>query len=195
VTVSHRDNDRPVVLLDRDGVLNVDRRESVTSIAQLRLLPRVRDAVRRLHERGYALLVVTNQSWVGRERIPVERLEEINAELDRRLGGLVDDWFVCAHAPEDGCRCRKPDTALLEAAERAWGFDRAVTWLVGDDDRDVEASRRFGCRAALVRTGKGSRVARDRDDVPVFDDLAGFADWLLAAAPPVGPGPSRQQPT
>ena len=170
---------RGVVLLDRDGVLNVDRADSVRSIEQLAVLPGAATGVRLLADAGFALLVVTNQACVGRGVLSAAGLERIDAELNRRLGGLIADWFVCPHAAEDGCRCRKPSTGLLEQAHAAWCFNPGTTWLVADDGRDVETARRFGCRPALVRTGKGGGTAAAYPDVPVFEDLAQFARFLV----------------
>jgi D-glycero-D-manno-heptose 1,7-bisphosphate phosphatase len=181
MTPSSRGN-RSVVLLDRDGVLNVDRAASVTSVADLELVSGAREGTARLSAAGYALLVVTNQACVGRGQLTERELHEINAELDRRLGGVITDWFVCPHTAAEGCACRKPRTELLERAERAWGFDPAATWFVVDDDRDVEAAQRFGCRPALVRTGKGAGTAAARSDVPVYEDLPGFAAALTQRA-------------
>ena len=169
----------PVVLLDRDGVLDVDPSDFLARIDDLEVLPGVRDAVGRLVREGYALVVVTNQSCVGRGLVDRAVVDAINEELNRRLGGAIADWFVCPHAPDDGCACRKPGTGLLEQAQARWGFDAAATWFVADADRDIEAARRFGCRPALVRTGKGADTAARHTDVPAFDDLAAFADWLL----------------
>jgi D-glycero-D-manno-heptose 1,7-bisphosphate phosphatase len=175
--------DRSVVLLDRDGVLNVDRAASVTSVADLELVSGARQGTARLRAEGYTLVVITNQACVGRGQLTESRLDEINTELDRQLGGVIADWFVCPHTADQGCECRKPRTELLERAQRAWGFDPAATWFVVDDDRDIEAAERFGCRPALVRTGKGARTAATRPDVPVYDDLAAFAASLTGAGP------------
>lgn len=171
---------RSVVLLDRDGVLNVDRADSVTSVADLELVSGAREGTARLSAAGYTLVVVTNQACVGRGQLAERELHEINAELDRRLGGVISDWLVCPHTAAQACECRKPRTQLLDRARDAWGFDPAATWFVGDDDRDVEAAQRFGCRPALVRTGKGARTAAARFDVPIFEDLSGFAAALAA---------------
>ncbi|HSO95616.1 MAG TPA: HAD-IIIA family hydrolase [Acidimicrobiia bacterium] len=171
------------MLLDRDGVLNVDRAASVRSVADLEVVPGAREATARLHAAGFTLVVVTNQACVGRGELTESGLREINAELNERLGGVIAEWLVCPHTPAEGCECRKPRTALLERAQQAWGFDPAATWFVVDDDRDIEAALRFGCRPALVRTGKGARTAASRGDVAVYDDLAAFADALITVAP------------
>jgi D-glycero-D-manno-heptose 1,7-bisphosphate phosphatase len=164
-----------LILLDRDGVLNIDRSASVRSVADLTLEEGARDGCRLLRDAGFRLAVVTNQSAVGRGWMSSADLEAVNTELDRRLGGVIDAWYVCPHAPDAGCRCRKPDTLLLERAQADHGFDAASTWFVVDAGRDVQAARAFGCRPALVRTGKGPSAIADYPDVPVFADLADFA--------------------
>jgi D-glycero-D-manno-heptose 1,7-bisphosphate phosphatase len=164
-----------VILLDRDGVLNVDRVNSVRTVADLEVETGAIEGCRLLKDAGYPLGVISNQSAVGRGWMTASDLEAVNAELDRRLGGVIDAWFVCPHGPDDGCRCRKPGTLLLERAQAAYGFDPAVTWFVVDAERDVAAAQRFGCRPALVRTGKGERAIAAHPDVPAFADLADFA--------------------
>jgi D-glycero-D-manno-heptose 1,7-bisphosphate phosphatase len=164
-----------VILLDRDGVLNVDRVNSVRTLADLDVEVGAVEGCRLLREAGYPLGVISNQSAVGRGWMSTNDLDAVHAELDRRLGGVIDAWFVCPHAPDDGCRCRKPDTLLLEQAQAAFGFDPAATWFVVDAERDVVAAQRFGCRPALVRTGKGAAAIEAFPDVPAFADLADFA--------------------
>jgi D-glycero-D-manno-heptose 1,7-bisphosphate phosphatase len=156
-------------------VLNVDRVNSVRTVADLEVETGAIEGCRLLKDAGYPLGVISNQSAVGRGWMTASDLEAVNAELDRRLGGVIDAWFVCPHGPDDGCRCRKPGTLLLEQAQGAYGFDPAVTWFVVDAERDVAAAQRFGCRPALVRTGKGERAIAAHPDVPAFADLADFA--------------------
>jgi D-glycero-D-manno-heptose 1,7-bisphosphate phosphatase len=133
-----------------------------------------------LHQAGYRLLVVTNQSVVGRGLLDLATLHSINRELDRRLGNTLHGFYVCPHTPGAGCACRKPETLLIEQARVAWPFDPASTWFVADAERDIEAAQRAGVKPALVRTGKGAAVERHHADVPAFDDLLAFAEWLLA---------------
>lgn len=168
-----------VVLLDRDGVLNVDRIDSVTHLGELEVEAGAAEATRLLADAGYTLLVVTNQAAVGRGLLDLDTLHDIHHELDRRLGNTVRGFFVCPHTPEARCACRKPGIALLEQACIAWPFDPAATWFVVDADRDIEAARRAHVQPALVRTGKGAVTERDFPDVPAFDDLLAFATWLV----------------
>ncbi len=169
-----------LILLDRDGVLNVDRPDSVKCIEDLELEVGGRAGCARLTAAGYQLVVITNQSAVGRGWMDRATLDAINDELNTRLGGAISRWFVCDHSPDDGCRCRKPDTLLLEQAHAALGFDPASTWFVADAGRDIEAARRFGCRPALLRTGKGRATEAEYPDVPTWDTLAGFAEWFTS---------------
>jgi len=164
-----------VILLDRDGVLNVDRADSVKVLSELEIERGAVEGCARLHAAGHRLAVVTNQSAVGRGLTDRATVDAVNIELDHRLGEVIDAWYVCDHAPEAGCACRKPGTLLLEQARDDLGFAPADTWFVVDADRDVVAAQRFGCRPAIVRTGKGALTASRFPDVPSFDDLADFA--------------------
>jgi D-glycero-D-manno-heptose 1,7-bisphosphate phosphatase len=164
-----------MILLDRDGVLNVDQAASVRSITDLVVEQGAVEGCARLRAAGNRLAVITNQSAVGRGWMTRDTLDAVHAELDRRLGHVIDAWYVCPHAPDDGCACRKPGTLLLEQARADWDFEPAETWFVVDAERDVEAALRFGCRPALVRTGKGTAAAAVYPDLPAFADLADFA--------------------
>ena len=105
----------------------------------------------------------------------------LTAAVLAKFGGSIDAIFMCPHGPDDGCACRKPGTLLLEQAHADWGFDPATTWFVVDATRDVEAALAFGCRPALVRTGKGAAAVAEYPDLPVYDDLAAFADTITRA--------------
>lgn len=169
-----------VILLDRDGVLNFDRADSVKAIEEIEIETGAAAGSARLTAAGFTLAVVTNQSAVGRGWMSRTTLDAVNAEIDRRLGGTLTHWYICDHAPTAGCRCRKPDTLLLERAQHDLHFDPDETWFVGDAGRDIEAARRFGVRPALVRTGKGAGTAPEYPDVPVWDDLDAFARSVTA---------------
>lgn len=173
------------ILLDRDGVLNVDTADSVKSLDELEIEPGAALGCEILRTAGYRLAVITNQSAVGRGHMTLATLCAVNDELDRALGGVIDRWYICPHAPDDGCRCRKPDTLLFEQARADLGFNPADTWFVGDAPRDLAAARRFGCRAALVLSGKGAATAAssasDDPNIPTWTDLEAFAVWLTRA--------------
>ncbi|HEU0276452.1 MAG TPA: HAD-IIIA family hydrolase [Rhodanobacteraceae bacterium] len=174
------------VILDRDGVLNVERGDGgyIETAVQWNWLPRALDALHDLGAANIKVSIATNQAGVGRGRIARADLDALHARMVREAdhaGGCIDHVFVCPHAPEDGCDCRKPAPGLIIRAMARSGIPASATVLVGDDTRDLEAARAAGVRAVLVRTGKGvrSETVAVRAGIPVFDDLAAFVSALL----------------
>ena len=153
------------VFLDRDGTI-VEDADYLTRLAQLRMLPGAAEALRRLREGGFLLLVVTNQSAIARGWLSEEGLHEIHRELNRRLeaeGAAVDGYYHCPHLPGGAvaeyareCTCRKPMPGLIERAAGDWDVDLARSYVVGDSERDVEAGRRAGCTTVLVGEAAGT---------------------------------------
>ena len=173
---------RHYVLVDRDGVVNVDLPGSVLRLGDFELLPHVAEAIAQINRKGYGVLIITNQACIGRGELSWAELDAIHSlmhKLVARAGGRIEAVHVCPHVDEDGCACRKPRPGLIQQAQRQHDFACADTWMVGDAGRDIEAAVNAGCRPALVRTGQGSTVAGA--DVPTFDDLRHFAAQL----PPV----------
>jgi len=174
-----------LVILDRDGVINHDSDEYIKSPEEWIPIAGSLEAIARLHRQGYKVIVATNQSGVGRGLYDMDMLGRIHArmlEAVRTKGGEIDAIFFCPHKPEDECDCRKPRPGLMmEIAERL-KVNLAGVYAVGDSERDVQAARAVAARPVLVRTGKGKRTLKKSKlltDVPVFDDLAAFADSLL----------------
>jgi D-glycero-D-manno-heptose 1,7-bisphosphate phosphatase len=152
---------RRFVLLDRDGTIIVER-YYLSDPDWVELLPGAAEGLRRLSRLGLGLVVVTNQSGVGRGYFDERRL----AEIHRRFAGVLeaegvrlDNIYYCPHTPEDGCRCRKPETAMVERAAAELGLDPAEAFLVGDQASDIELGRRVGATSFLVRTGFGAETA------------------------------------
>lgn len=175
------------VIFDRDGVLNAEPRDGgyVTDWAQWRWLPGVLEGLAMLSSEGVCISIATNQSCVGRGILSRDQLDTIHARmLDEaaRTGGVINHLFVCRHAPERGCGCRKPAPGLLRNALQATGIPRYATIAVGDDLRDLQAAKSAGIPAALVRTGKGTLTEAAIADinVPVFDGIREFASALLS---------------
>lgn len=178
----------PAVFLDRDGVINRDSPDYITSWDQFRFLPGSLSAIRRLTEAGRTVIVITNQSAVGRGMMEAATLERMHRNLCREVaahGGRLDAIFHCPHHPDAGCTCRKPAPGLIRQAQRRFAIDLAAATMIGDSARDVQCGTRAGCgRTILVRSGLHDHLARlasqglapDR----VADDLAAAVDWLLA---------------
>jgi D-glycero-D-manno-heptose 1,7-bisphosphate phosphatase len=159
---------RPAVFLDRDGVLNeVDVRDGVPypppDAPALRLLPGVVEACERLHDLGFALVVVTNQPDIARGRQTRAEVDRMHAVLRARLP--LDDVVVCPHDDTDGCACRKPAPGMILQAAQRLGLDLRRSFCVGDRWRDVEAARRAGVIAIHVDYHYGERSAVGADAV------------------------------
>ena len=138
--------------LDRDGTIVVDK-HYLSDPAGLELLPNALEGLSELRDLGARLVVVTNQSGVGRGYFPAEAIEPMNERLREllRAGGIeLDGIYVCPHAPDDGCACRKPGSALFEQAAGELGLDLGQSFVLGDKEADVEAGRRIGATPILV---------------------------------------------
>lgn len=177
------------VIFDRDGVLNVEHEGGgyITDVDQWRWLPGALAGLARLSAAGVQVSVATNQSCVGRGLATRHQIDAIHAHMRdeaERAGAVIRHVFVCPHAPDDGCDCRKPAPGMFRDAVAASGIARGATLVVGDDRRDLEAARAAGIAAALVRTGKGAVVETEatRAGVPVFDDVPELVAALLADA-------------
>jgi D-glycero-D-manno-heptose 1,7-bisphosphate phosphatase len=179
------------VILDRDGVLNRESEgvDYVRDPSQFHWLPGVLEGLAILRRAGIHLSVATNQSGVGRGLMSSEELAAVHARMQAEAaahGAAFDAVLVCPHAPEDRCDCRKPAPGLIRAAIARAGICAAESLVVGDDQRDLEAARRAGVAAALVRTGKGRRTEEllRGAGVTVYDDLSELARALAGSRAP-----------
>ena len=179
----------PALFLDRDGVLLVDR-HYLAEPEQVELIPGAGEALCRAREAGLRLVGVSNQSGLGRDRITAAQFTAVMERFDALLAGAgcpLDAFFYCPHAPEAGCRCRKPAPGLLEEAAAVVPFTAAGSWLVGDKLSDVDLALAAGLRPILVRTGYGAEQERglgDRAGVLVRDDLPAAVEAILAEVSP-----------
>ncbi len=174
-----------LIILDRDGVINHDSDDFIKSPEEWHPIPGSLEAIARLNQAGYRVVIATNQSGVGRGLFDIETLHRIHEKLRCQLaavGGSVDAIFFCPHRPEDDCSCRKPKPGLLvDIATRLQVLLSGVP-AVGDSLRDVQAARAVGAQPILVKTGKGQQTVdgqKDLRDVPVYQDLAATVEALL----------------
>ena len=154
------------IFIDRDGTL-VEARHYPRRRDELVLCPGVGEELRALRDAGFRVVLVSNQSGVARGFFDEAALAEMHDHLRHELaarGAALDGIYCCPHAPEDGCRCRKPSPAMLVDASRDLDLDLSRSWMVGDILDDVEAGRRAGCRTVLVDRGTEAldRVAPER---------------------------------
>lgn len=151
-------NRQRAVFLDRDGTINVYK-GLISSVQDLELIPNIAETIRKINESGYLAIVVTNQPVIARGDCTVEELERIHEKLETLLGqegAYIDDIFYCPHHPDKGfagerpeykiaCGCRKPRPGMLLQAAEKYNIDLAQSYMVGDDERDMEAGRQAGC--------------------------------------------------
>ncbi len=171
------------VILDRDGTLIVEK-NYLSDPEGVELLPGAVEGLRRLAEAGYRFVVITNQSGVGRGYFPLSAVEAVNERLVSLLeteGIRLDGVYVCPHAPDEKCACRKPQIGMIRKAASELGFDVSGCWVVGDKAVDVELGKNAGAKAILVRTGYGASLESSLPVAPdaVADNLAAVADVIL----------------
>jgi D-glycero-D-manno-heptose 1,7-bisphosphate phosphatase len=173
-----------LVILDRDGTINHDSDHYIKSLEEWRPIKGSLEAIARLTQAGYRIVVATNQSGIARGLFTTRTLFEIHDALQRaaaQAGGRIDAFFFCPHAADAGCSCRKPQPGMLLEVARRFNVALKDVYMVGDALRDVEAAAAAGARPVLVLTGKGKKT-HDEGKLPpgtqVFADLAAFAEHL-----------------
>jgi D-glycero-D-manno-heptose 1,7-bisphosphate phosphatase len=182
-----------LVILDRDGTINADRDDYVKSAEEFEPMPGTLEAIARLNQGGWHVVVATNQSGLGRGLFDMAALNAMHQKLIAALaeqGGRIDGFFFCPHAPEEACACRKPAPGLIEDVLLRYGAHAEQVPVVGDSLRDLQAGQAAGCPTHLVRTGKAAELDAQQlrlllDAVPgttVHADLTAFAEHLLGRA-------------
>jgi D-glycero-D-manno-heptose 1,7-bisphosphate phosphatase len=147
-----------IVFIDRDGVICENHDDYVKSWPEFSFLPNSLEALAKLTQAGYRIIVVTNQSAVGRGLLDLETLHDIHSRMIaivEQHGGRIERVMVCPHRPEDKCRCRKPQPGMLLTAAQELGLDLTSAFMIGDACTDVQAGQAAGCRSFLVLTGRG----------------------------------------
>ena len=178
---------RPAVFLDRNGTI-AEEVGYLNHPSRFRIFPFAAAAIRRLNEAGFPVVVVTNQSGVGRGYFPESLVHSVNELMKKDLaatGARIDAVYYCLHTSADRCDCRKPKTGLLERAAREHALDLQRSFVVGDRYGDIELARNVWARGILVRTGYGEgELAWHSAKWPtqpdfVAEDLSKAADWIL----------------
>ncbi len=166
---------KPAVFIDRDGTL-IEEVNYLSRVEDLQYFAYTDQAVRLLKEKGFLVIVLTNQSGIGRRIFAESAMHEIHRQIQNDLTAKLDGIYFCPHLPTDGCRCRKPNLAMIENAQRDFPVDLENSWMIGDKALDVELGFNAGIKTALVLTGYG---AADLPKLKRQPDLV--AENLLAA--------------
>lgn len=176
-----------LIILDRDGVINEDSNEYIKSADEWKAIPGSLQAIARLCQNGYRVIVVSNQAGLARKKLNIINLSEIHRRLLDHLsqyGGTIDAFFFCPHDPKSGCDCRKPGTGLLNDISERLRIPLTGVPMVGDKLSDLEAALAAGAKPVLVKTGYGQETI-DSGKVPreaaVYENLADVVEHLLPA--------------
>jgi D-glycero-D-manno-heptose 1,7-bisphosphate phosphatase len=174
-----------LIILDRDGVINRDSDAFVKTPDEWIPLPGSLEAIARLTQSGWTVVVATNQSGLARGLFDMDTLNAIHIKMRRELaalGGSIEAIFLCPHGPDDGCGCRKPLPGMMHDIAQRLDADLAGVPAVGDSLRDLQAAAAAGCAPWLVLTGNGEKT-RAKGNLPpgtrVCANLAEVADLLL----------------
>lgn len=151
--------------LDRDGTL-IEEVNFLSKVDEMRVFPFTFEAVKLLKDAGFLVIVVTNQSGIGRGIYDEAAMHAIHEEMQLQLEGMIDGFYFCPHLPCDGCSCRKPSLGMLESAAKDFSIDLSSSWMIGDKKIDVETGFNAGSRTALVMTGYGRSHANELDSMP-----------------------------
>jgi len=177
---------RKLVILDRDGVINVDSDAFIKSPDEWVAIPGSLEAIARLNQSGYRVAIASNQSGIGRGLFDMAALNAMHQKMNRAVaavGGRIDAVFFCPHTAEDQCDCRKPRPGMLQQIIDRFEIDPEITPVVGDSLRDLQAGAALGFPVHLVLTGKGEKTLKEGqlpEGTVVHKDLRAFALEFLA---------------
>ena len=163
---------KPTILIDRDGVIVKNRPDHVKNRMEMELMPGALDAIAALTQGGHRVLVVTNQSAIGRGFTTMAEVDSMHRQLAFEVscvGGKIEAFLVCPHTPDDGCDCRKPAPGLLFQARDRYGVDLDSAVMIGDWETDAQAARAAGCTSILVLEGRSGDKSGNGADHTVKD--------------------------
>jgi D-glycero-D-manno-heptose 1,7-bisphosphate phosphatase len=173
-----------LVILDRDGVINYDSDAFIKTPDEWKPIPGSLEAIARLTQAGFRVVVATNQSGISRGLLDMVALNAINDKMCKAVnqtGGRIDAMFFCPHASSDHCNCRKPATGMFKEISDRFGLELKGVPAIGDSLRDLEAAAAVGAEPFLVLTGKGNKTAAAGgipENTKIFPDLAAAVDAL-----------------
>ncbi|ORU90615.1 MAG: D-glycero-beta-D-manno-heptose-1,7-bisphosphate 7-phosphatase [Cycloclasticus sp. symbiont of Poecilosclerida sp. M] len=180
------DKNQPInIILDRDGVINLDSDEYVKSPDEWLPIDSSIQAIALLHKAGHRIFVATNQSGIGRGYYTTNILHEMHQKMHsiiHQAGGKITDIAFCPHAPEDNCACRKPKAGLLKDLAIRNSIDLKKALVIGDSLRDLQAADKVGANAFLVLTGRGKKTQRDNPSPPykIYKNLYDASQAILS---------------
>lgn len=179
-----------VIFIDRDGVINKDpggwtEHNYVTRWEEFRFIPGAKEALSRLTDAGYDIVVISNQAGINKGYFTMDDLNRINKNMLASIssaGGRIHSLHYCPHRQEENCGCRKPDTGLFREAARGLCVDFKNTFFIGDGSMDIEAGKKVGCKTILLLCGKSRKEdVKDWEYKPDYikKDLLEAVNWII----------------
>ena len=178
-----------LVILDRDGVINYDSDHFIKSAAEWKPIPGSLEAIARLNQTGFKVVVATNQSGIGRGLFDMDTLNAMHEKMHRaaqNVGARIDAIFYCPHSADSNCTCRKPKPGMFQRISSCFNIDLKGVFAIGDSLRDLQAATAAGATPVLVLTGKGKETQAKEtlpDNTLVFDSLADAVEHILSVTP------------
>ncbi len=176
-------SDQKYIILDRDGVINVDLFDYVTKPADFKFEDGSLEALTILSENNFKIVVATNQACISLGMASKDQIDNVNSHMKQKVrehGSDIIHVEVCPHRPEDNCECRKPKTGLLLQAEKALGINLKGSYFVGDKFSDVQCALAHECKPLLVKTGYGEITLKNHDtsQAQVFENLLSATKFI-----------------
>lgn len=175
------DSLKKAIFLDRDGTI-IEEVNFLSNPDEVKLFPGTMEALTSLKEAGFLIIVVTNQSGVGRGFFGEEDVHAVHDRIQELTGDAIDAFYFCPHLPDEGCKCRKPGDGMMRNAAADFGIDFGESWIVGDKHLDVLAGNVAGLKSILVRTGYGNAHESDAISSSLFiaDEIGAAARYILS---------------
>ncbi len=171
---------KPAIFVDRDGTL-IEEVNFLSRVEDLIVFPFTPPSIKKLKERGFYVVVLTNQSGIARGKYTEADMHAIHDAIQAAVGGLIDAFYFCPHLPSDGCHCRKPNLGMIEAAQGDLEIDMTHSWMIGDKNLDVWIAENAGIKSAMVMTGYGPRHLGTLERKPdiIDDDFGNVVAQIL----------------
>lgn len=168
------------IILDRDGTINVEK-NYISKIEDFEFIENVPEAIKKMNKLGYKVIIISNQSGIGRgyfSEMELRRLNDYMLNQLKNMGAIIDEIYYCPHYNKNKqteCNCRKPKLGLYKQAINNFNIDTSLSWAVGDKITDLIGPQRIGIKTALVLTGYGLEESKKSPDVTKYRNLYEFA--------------------
>jgi histidinol-phosphate phosphatase family protein len=142
------------VFLDRDGVINKERKDYVKTVDELEIFENISKCIQELKKNNYLVIVITNQSAINRGLTSIQKINDIHNKIQNfllKFNTKIDAFYFCPHRPDEHCLCRKPNSQMIIKASNDFDIDLQSSWMIGDNDSDVSAGQNAGCKSIKIK--------------------------------------------